>query len=99
MKSYSKWESYKCKSSCIAEFDKVFREYAKSPVCSCFKSDYYGNCACENNFKDKLNPMDSCGKSNYVDPGNDGSNGNTTSDATSLHGQIALICLLIALFK
>ncbi|OUM70685.1 hypothetical protein PIROE2DRAFT_1235 [Piromyces sp. E2] len=39
----------------------------------------------------------------YVDPGNDGGNGNATSDATSLHGQIALlsllICLLITLFK
>jgi len=106
IKPYSQWESYRCGTSCITEVDKVFREYSTFPGCSRDRRfEDHNNMqtsSCESNFMGKSNPIDSCGKKDYVDPGNK-SSGNATSDATTLNGQVVLlsliICLIFAFFK
>jgi len=89
---YTEWDSYQCKSSCLPEYDAILREYAKSPACS----DYGDKCS---TFKEKSNPLESCGNPNYVektnisDPGiNDGK---STSDATALTSHVALFSLIM----
>jgi len=76
----------------MAEYDAYYREYAKSPVCQ-------EKCM---NFKNYNNPMESCGKPDYVD---EGPTGNSSSDATTtlMTSQIALfsliMCLIFTLFR
>ena len=91
---YSQWKPYQCESSCVAEYDAVLREEAKTPRCY-YKSAFEGNPLECYIFKTSTNPLDSCGNPNYVEP--------KTSDATTLTSHIALfsiiMCLIFAFFK
>jgi len=55
-KPYSEWKSYQCKTSCLAEYDAIYQEYAKSPSCSEIVGD-------DNICKtfSSGNPLESCG--------------------------------------
>lgn len=86
--SYSNWEPYQCESSCVAEIDAIYREYANSPacpdhfVCSTFKDD---------------KPLESCGNPDYYKNKSSSNSKSSTSDATTLSNHVALLSLLLCL--
>ena len=98
-KKYKNWESYQCdlSPSCLAEYDAVLREYAKSPSCT-----GSGNKCMP--FKLSKNPIESCGNPDYVDESPSSGNSSSNANSTTLinHSAILLsliICLIFAIFK
>jgi len=100
---YSQWKPYQCESSCVAEYEAVLREKAKTS--QCYQKGIYDTPLDCYVFKISSNPLDSCGNPNYVEPKNSSSDAtkNSSSDATTLTSHVVLfsliICLLFALFK
>jgi len=68
-KPYSEWEPQQCESSCVAELDPIYREYAKSSACDTSNIDdvpnefYEFRKTCEI-FKNSGNPT--CGNKNFA---------------------------------
>jgi len=95
-KPYSQWEPSECESNCVAEYDKVYREFTKFAYC-----DEYSYCR---TFKNITNPLSSCGNKDFIDPGVDDSiSEKLTNDATIVTSQVTLLvlimCFIFAFFK
>jgi len=80
-KPYSEWEPQQCESSCVAELDTIYREYAKSPACDTSNVNdvpnefYEFRKTCEI-FKNTDNPT--CGNKNFAKIYKESANATTT---------------------
>jgi len=88
-KPYSEWDPSECESSCVNEFDAIYREMARSPVCDSLGEKESGS-ECKN-FKLGNNPT--CGIKTFAE----------VNSATTLSSYVTLfsliICILFVFFK